>query len=134
MKVVGYFVYGEPYCLSCTDSLDLDLEEEDLEPIFSGDRFPYPLLCKECEEKILEVDPYSEDIEVDWEEVRDLMEEADEELEEGEFPKGGEELTCNSCPLSDFCPESGNPKNIDGACLTGFFYDLNEEEELDDSD
>ena len=124
MKVIGYYIYGKPYCLGCVDSFDLDVDEEELEPIFSGDYLPYPLECEECGDVILE----NETIEVDFTEVSE--EEKVEVEEEGEGVEEEESnLTCSHCPISDCCPFSGDLENTGGHCTPGFFYDIEEEEE-----
>lgn len=137
MKVKGYLVYGEPYCLDCSENLDLVLEEEELEPIFSSDVFPTTLFCIECHEEILPAglaiseEEVDYELEVEEEEEDEDLEEADwEEIDGGREEKGKEKnFTCSSCPLRDFCPEAFNDENLDGACSTGWFYDLEEEGE-----
>jgi hypothetical protein len=128
MKVIGYFIYGKPYCLSCTESLDLDIEDEELEPIFSGDIFPYPLHCEECDDELYGREDF---FEPEYEIIEDEGE--DEEIEEKIEDRLEEErehpiLTCDFCEIKDFCPDSGDPRNVKGKCLPGFFYDIEEEE------
>lgn len=125
MKVIGYYIYGKSYCMNCVNSFDLDLDEEELEPIFSGDYFSYPLKCEECGEVFLEAEVIDLDFtEIDEEEEEIIEDEGEEvEEEEEEVPI----LTCSLCPISDCCPFSGDLENIRGHCIPGFFYDLEEE-------
>jgi hypothetical protein len=125
MKVVGYEIYGRYYCLECVHSLDLDAEEEAMEPIFSGDLFPYPLVCEECSETFLKMD--------DWtrEEPEEEIIAEFEEVEEEKAEYIEDDLTCRMCPIRDICPEANHPDNLNGVCITGWYYDLEETEEAD---